>query len=159
MKTLTAVDLFCGAGGTSTGLARACDSSGLKLSLLAINHWPVAIETHGFNHPATEHLCARVDQVDPHRVVRGRLDLLMASPECTHFSNSRGGMPMQDQSRASAWEVVRWATALRPSWVLVENVREFLTWGPLGKDGRPLKTKRGETFIAWVQALRSLNYT
>lgn len=158
-RNLKVVDLFCGAGGTGTGIARACEAREQGLDLLAINHWGVAVETHSANHPSHEHLCARVDGLDPGRLVRGRLDLLVASPECTHHSIARGGKPMLDQSRASAWEVVRWATDLRPRWILVENVREFRTWGPLDDRGRPLKSKKGETFAAWVQALRSLNYT
>lgn len=78
---------------------------------------------------------------------------------CTHHSNARGGKPRDDQSRATAWHVVRWAEALRPKVVLVENVREMLTWGPLGSDGKPLKSRRGETWAAWVNALRSVGYT
>lgn len=78
---------------------------------------------------------------------------------CTHHSRARGGRPLSDQLRASAWHVVRWAEALRPRWILVENVQEFRSWGPLGHDGRPLKSRAGETFASFLQALRSLNYT
>lgn len=88
-----------------------------------------------------------------------RLDVLVASPECTHHSSARGGVPMSDQSRASAWHVVRWVEALKPSAVLIENVPEFETWGPLGSNGRPLKSKAGTTFRAWLDALRSLGYS
>lgn len=161
MKALRAVDLFCGAGGTSTGLAQAAGAAGLRLELLAVNHWDVAIETHSANHPEARHLCATLDSIDPRKVcrsMRARLDLLIASPECMHHSIARGGKPINDQSRASAWEVLRWVEALRPRCVLVENVREFQSWGPLGSDGRPLKRRRGETFAAWLQALRSLGY-
>lgn len=159
MVTLRAADLFCGAGGTSTGLYRACDRLGAKLELLAVNHWSTAVETHAKNHPAARHLCASLDSLNPRDAVRGRLDLLVASPECTHHSAARGGKPMNDQSRASAWCVVRWAEALLPETILVENVREFRTWGPLGANGRPLKRRAGETFDAWIGALRSLGYT
>src|SRR5579883_819451 len=131
MKPIRAADLFCGAGGTSTGLATACDLMGRKLELLAVNHWQIAVETHSLNHPSAKHLCETLDGVDPRKAVSGQLDLLVASPECTHHSIARGGKPVNDQSRASAWHVVRWAEALRPKAILVENVREFQTWGPI----------------------------
>lgn len=158
-KTIVAADLFCGAGGTSTGLARACEAAGVGLNLLAVNHWDVAIDTHSKNHPGVRHLCESLDNVDPRKVVPGgRLNLLVASPECTHHSNARGGKPMSDQSRASAWHILRWAEALYVDNILIENVREFMNWGPLGVDGRPLKSKRGETFRVFLSGLRSLNY-
>lgn len=159
MRRVTAADLFCGAGGTSTGLAQAAGEAGLKLDLTAINHWDVAVETHSANHPGARHLCESLDSVDPRKLFAGmRLDLLLASPECTNHSIARGGKPAEDQSRATAWHVVRWAEALRPRCILVENVREFADWGPLGEDGRPLKKRKGDTFRAWIQALESLNY-
>lgn len=159
MRSVRAADLFCGAGGTSTGLVRACEKIGKRLDLTAVNHWPVAVETHAANHPAANHLCESLDSVDPRKAVNGRLDLLIASPECTHHSIARGGKPINDQSRATAWHVVRWAEALRPRYILVENVREFQTWGPIGENGRPLKRHRGATFQSWVQALKSLGYS
>ena len=160
MKKIIAADLFCGAGGTSTGLVKACEESGVEVDLIAINHWDVAIATHSANHPEAKHLCTSIDSVDPRKVVPGgRLNLLVASPECTHHSNARGGRPMSDQSRASAWHIVRWAEALYIDNILIENVREFENWGPLGTNGRPLKSKRGETFRAFLTALESLNYS
>ncbi len=153
-------DLFCGAGGTSTGLVQAAREYGLRLTLLAINHWEVAIATHARNHPDAQHICESLDSIDPRKAVPGgHLDLLIAAPECTHHSVARGGRPIHDQSRATAWHVLRWCEALRVDEVLVENVPEFTTWGPLGSRGRPLKSRKGETFDAWVRALRSLNYT
>lgn len=159
-KIIKAVDLFCGAGGSSTSLAHACSELGLGLRLLAINHWDVAIKTHSANHPDAAHLCETLDSVDPRKAVPGgKLDLLVASPECTHHSIARGGKPINDQSRASAWHVLRWCEALQIQNVLIENVREFQTWGPIGTNGRPLKRRRGETFHAFLNALRSLGYT
>lgn len=159
MKKIAAADLFCGAGGTSTGLWQACQELGAKLELFAINHWNVAISTHSTNHPYAKHLCESIDNVDPRKLVRsGRLNLLVASPECTHHSNARGGRPMSDQSRASAWAILRWAEALYIDSIIVENVREFRDWGPLGADGRPMKSKRGQTFYSFICALRSLGY-
>ncbi len=158
-RTIRAADLFCGAGGTSSGLLDACADLGLKLNLLAINHWPIAIETHSANHPYAEHLCESLDTVDPRKVVpSGRLDLLVASPECTHHSNARGGRPMSDQSRASAWHVARWAEALHVSNILIENVREFRDWGPLDSKGRPIKKRKGELYGAFLNALRAMGY-
>lgn len=160
IKVLRAADLFCGAGGSSTGLANLCRKRGIRLDLTAVNHWPIAVETHSANHPAARHLCETLDSVDPRKFARpGKLDLLMASPECTHHSRARGGVPVNDQSRATAWHVIRWAEALRPRWILVENVQEFRDWGPIGSQGKPLKSRKGETFTAWLRALEALGYT
>lgn len=155
-----AADLFCGAGGSSTGLVKAASDLGLKLNLLAVNHWPVAVETHQRNHPWARHLCADLSSVDPSKVVPGgRLDLLIASPECTHHSVARGGKPCSDQSRASAWHVLHWAERLKIDRIMIENVREFEGWGPLLENGRPDKNRKGETFRAFKAALQSLGYT
>lgn len=158
-KIIRAADLFCGAGGASSGLLRACDRLGRRLDLVAVNHWSVAVETHSLNHPGARHLCEDLESVNPRKAVPGgHLDLLLAGPECTHHSTARGGKPVNDQSRASAWCILRWATALKIDTILVENVREFLSWGPLGTNGKPLKSRKGETFQAFVEALRSLGY-
>lgn len=152
-------DLFCGAGGTSAGAVEAVAALGQQPEVTAVNHWPVAIATHTANHPGSRHLCTGVDSINPRELFgEGELDLLWASPECTHHSRARGGKPMHDQSRATAWCVVRWAEALRPPVILIENVPEFLEWGPLGSNGLPLKSRKGETFQAWANALRSLGY-
>lgn len=159
-KPIKAVDLFCGAGGTSLGLTLASKEAGLKLNLVAINHWPTAIETHSANHPQVEHFCTNLDSVDPRQLVPGgKLDLLVASPECIHHSIARGGKPINDQSRASAWRVIEWASQLQVKNILIENVKEFRTWGGLGVNGRPLKRRKGETYLAFLAALRSLGYT
>lgn len=156
---ITAADLFCGAGGSSTGLVHAADKRGLHLNLMAINHWQVAVDTHSANHPWAQHLCADLSVVDPSKVIPGgRLDLLIASPECTHHSVARGGKPCSDQSRASAWHVLHWCERLRVDEVLLENVREFQGWGPLLDNGRPDKARKGETFRAFIGALGSLGY-
>lgn len=159
-KTIRAADLFCGAGGFSTGLERAAEATGRRVELVAVNHWHTAVETHSQNHPRAVHFCEDLTTLDPRKAVPGgKLDLLVASPECTHHSNARGGKPMADQSRASAWCVLRWATALQIDRILIENVREFTNWGPLGANGRPLKRRRGETFHCFIDSLRSLGYT
>ncbi len=155
----TVVDLFCGAGGASTGLARACEQLGLERpSLVAVNHWTVAVETHRLNHPWAQHHCARVESLDPQQICGGRADLIVAGVECTHHSQARGGKPMSDQSRASAWHVVHWAEQLRTRDILIENVPEFRNWGPIDAKGKPIKSRKGETFQAFLQALDSLGY-
>jgi DNA (cytosine-5)-methyltransferase 1 len=160
MTKISVADLFCGAGGASSGLTRACRALGLDVELTAINHWPIAIETHSRNHPAASHICASVESVDPRQAVPGgRLHLLVAGPECTHHSTARGGRPINDQSRTSAWHILRWLELLRVDHVIIENVPEFRTWGPIGVNGRPLKRRKGETYQAFLAALRSLGYT
>lgn len=158
-QTLYAADLFCGAGGSSSGLAQACGEAGVPLRLTAVNHWPTAVETHSANHPDADHHCVSLEGLEPSRAVgRRSLDLLLASPTCTHHSKARGGKPSEEQDRASGWHVIRWAEQLRPRVVLVENVCDWLSWGPLGTNGKPLKTRKGETFRAWSSALESLGY-
>lgn len=113
-EVIRAADLFCGAGGTSQGLLMAANEIGADLELVAINHWDVAIDTHSINHPYAKHLCTGLDSVDPRKLVPGgRLTVLCASPECTHHSVARGGKPMNDQSRSSAWHILRFAEALK----------------------------------------------
>jgi DNA (cytosine-5)-methyltransferase 1 len=158
-RTLHIADLFCGAGGTSHGAIQAVEALGYKAKLTAINHWNVAIATHQLNNPEARHLCTYLDNINPRDLFKeGELDVLWASPECTHHSIARGGKPINDQSRATAWCVVRWAEALRPNIILVENVPEFVSWGGIGTNGRPLATKKGATFMAWVGSLESLGY-
>lgn len=159
-KVIRIADLFCGAGGTSSGAVEAIEALGHRAELTAINHWDVAIATHSANHPGARHLCTAIDDVNPRSLYgEGELDLLWASPECTHHSTARAGRPINEQSRATAHCVTRWAEAVRPPVILVENVPAFSTWGPIGANNRPLKSRKGETFAAWLQMLRSLGYT
>lgn len=153
-KKYRGADLFCGAGGSTTGAIQA----GVDV-VLAINHWRTAIYTHQDNYPGTRHICARIDDIDP-RWDRDlpEFDVLMASPECTHHSVARGGRPVEDQKRATPWHVVIWAEAKQPRWIIVENVPEFRDWGPLGLDGRPNKSRKGQIYQEWLRALRVLGY-
>lgn len=153
MRTLHAADLFCGAGGTSIG----AEQSGSARVRFAVNHWDVAVSTHSANFPDALHVNSRLDQVKPSECPR--IDLLFASPECTHHSRARGGKPTSDQQRAGAWELLPWIEHHRPSFVVVENVTEFEQWGPVGEDGRPLVRYRGKFFTAWLEAIRSAGYT
>lgn len=148
------VDLFCGAGGFTTG----AEESGFARGAVAINHWRPAVYSHETNHPHVRHICASIDHVDPRDFEGQGINMLLASPECIFHSVARGGRPVDDQRRATAWCVPRWVEVLKPKWVIIENVREFEDWAPLGNDNRPLKSKKGEIFQAWVQSIRALNY-
>lgn len=159
-KQIHAADLFCGAGGTSEGLLMAANEMDADLTLVAVNHWQVAIDTHSLNHPYAQHLCTGLDSItDPRKLFpKGRLNVLCASPECTHHSVARGGKPMSDQSRSSAWHILRFAEAVYIENIVIENVPEFVSWGPLGANGRPLKSRRGELFQQLIASLRALGY-
>lgn len=149
------VDLFAGGGGASIGIESAM---GRKIDV-AINHDGAALAVHAANHPDTLHLEADVWEAHPQDVCAGRpVDLLWASPDCTHHSNAKGDVPRKSSLRSLAWVVVRWAKEVRPKVICLENVREFRNWGPLGKRGRPLKSKKGHTFRAWLDALRKEGY-
>lgn len=153
-------DLFCGAGGESTGIVQAVGAMGERYDLAAVNHWDIAMATHERNHPNARHFCASLEQLNPVEVfeARDKLDLLWASPECTHHSNARGGRPRSNQSRVSSWLVLKWLSELYVRRVIIENVPEFVNWGPLGANGMPMISRRGATFEAFVAALRSLGY-
>jgi DNA (cytosine-5)-methyltransferase 1 len=158
-KTYNVVDMFCGAGGESTGIMQAALEMDMKVDLLAINHWERAMETHAANHPSAEHLCESVERIDPTRVVRnGKINLLWASPECTGFSIALGGRPRSDQKRTSPWLILKWLSELYVERVIIENVKEFRQWGPLDKNGKPIDELKGQTFYAFISAIQSLGY-
>ncbi len=158
-QPLTVVDMFAGAGGESTGIYQAAECLGYSINLTAINHWERAIETHSANHPSAEHLCESIQQLDPIKVIpEGKVNLLWASPECTHHSIARGGRPRSDQSRPSAWLILKWLSELYIDRVIIENVPEFLSWGPLDSIGKPIQNQKGKTFRAFITSLRSLGY-
>lgn len=149
---LRAADLFCGGGGTSTG---AHSTGGVDV-VFALNHWHRAIETHSANFPRTHHVNSRLEDTHPGEC--GKIDLLFASPECIHHSRARGGRPTSDQQRSGAWHVLPWIEHHRPSWVVIENVSEFRDWGPIGNHGKPLASKRGAFFDAWIMAIQAAGY-
>ena len=149
------VDNFAGGGGASTGIERAI---GRPIDI-AINHDPEALAMHAANHPQTLHLCESVWDVDPREVCNGRpVGLAWFSPDCKHFSKAKGGKPVEKKIRGLAWVAVRWAATVKPRIIALENVEEFVTWGPIGKDGRPCPAGRGKEFRAFVNALRRLGY-
>ena len=148
------VDSFAGGGGASTGIELATGSP----VDIAINHDPDAILMHKTNHPHTEHIQASMWDVDPVEVCAGRpVGLLWASPDCKHFSKAKGGKPVDKHIRGLAWIVLRWAGTVRPRVIILENVEEFQTWGPVRR-GRPVKSKAGQTFTKWLGQLRDLGY-
>ena len=155
-------DLFCGAGGLSNGAKRAMRQLNLPVKLIGVNHWPVAIETNRRNHreDADRIHCADLESALPLTLVpEGRLDLLIAAPSCVFHSRARGGRPVHDQQRMDPWHVVRWCTELRVTRILVENVPEFMDWGPCSLvTGRPIPSRRGEYFRAWVAALEAVGF-
>ena len=148
------VDNFAGGGGASTGMELATG----KPVTIAINHDPAAILMHKTNHPYTEHIQASVWDVDPEEVTGGRpVGLAWFSPDCKHFSKAKGAALVDRNIRGLAWIVLRWAGTVRPRVVILENVEEFQTWGPVRK-GKPIKKKSGETFRKWKQQLSDLGY-
>lgn len=159
-RKILVADLLCGAGGSSTGCQRALDALGLPMELVCVNHWPVAIETHQKNHPDARHYVQDISTVRPHILVpEGYLDLLMASPTCTHHSVARGGKPTSDQQRSDPWHIISWLTELRVKRIIIENVWEFVGWGPVNaQTGKPIKSRKGEYFQAWIDTIRRLGF-
>lgn len=149
------VDNFAGGGGASTGIELATGKS----VDIAINHDPEAIRMHRANHPHTKHYCENVWEVDPVKACKGHpVGLAWFSPDCKHFSKAKGGKPKNKFIRGLAWVACRWAGLVRPRVIMLENVEEFKTWGPLNRGHHPIKAKQGKTFEKFVQQLRNLGY-
>lgn len=148
------IDNFAGGGGASTGIELA---TGRSVDI-AINHDPDAIAMHKANHPNTIHYCEDVFDIDPIEVTNGRpVALCWLSPDCKHFSKAKGGKPVDKKIRGLAWIAVRWAAKVKPRVIILENVEEFKSWGPL-KDNRPDKEKKGQTFNIFVKQLQKEGY-
>lgn len=165
------IDNFAGGGGTSTGLEAAF---GRPVDI-AINHDPEALAMHALNHPHTKHLCESVWDVDPIEVTGNRpVGLVWLSPDCKHFSKAKGGKPVEKKIRGLAWVTMRWAAKCKPRIIMLENVEEFKTWGPLiriesqetDQCGNPYTKvswmpdpkKKGKTFASFVRQLRGHGY-
>lgn len=149
------VDNFAGGGGASTGIEMA---TGYSVDI-AINHDPEAIKMHKANHPNTKHYCENVWSVDPVKVCMGRpVGLTWFSPDCKHFSKAKGGKPKDKNIRGLAWVALRWAGLVRPRVIMLENVEEFKTWGPLNRNHRPIKDKQGVTYKRFLKQLKELGY-
>ncbi len=148
------IDSFAGGGGASTGIELATG----RYVDIAINHDEAAILMHKTNHPHTRHYCENIWDVDPIEATKGQpVGLMWASPDCKHFSKAKGGKPVDKNIRGLAWVVVKWAKAVRPRVIILENVEEFKTWGPL-IDNRPDPERKGETFGQFVKALKRFGY-
>ena len=148
------VDNFAGGGGASTGIELA---TGRSVDI-AINHDPAAIAMHRANHPSSKHYCENVWDVDPVEACAGRpVGLAWFSPDCKHFSKAKGGKPVEKAIRGLAWVAIRWAKLVRPRVIILENVEEFTTWGPL-LDNRPDPKRKGQTFRRFVHALKRYGY-
>jgi len=153
------IDNFAGGGGASTGIELAL---GRRVDI-AINHDPEAVAMHTANHPETKHYCESVWEIDPREVTQGRpVGLVWLSPDCKHFSKAKGGKPVEKKIRGLAWVALRWAAVARPRVIMLENVEEFRTWGPLVVDGegkaRPCPKNKGREFNAFCNALRRQGY-
>jgi len=149
------VDNFAGGGGASTGIEMAIGRS----VDIAINHDPAAIAMHRANHPGTKHYTEDVWKVDPAEACEGhQVALAWFSPDCKHFSKAKGGKPVSQKIRGLAWVAVKWAKAVRPRVIMLENVEEFQDWGRLTADGRPDQAHKGETFRRFVGKLEKMGY-
>ena len=153
------IDNFAGGGGASTGIELAL---GRRVDI-AINHDPEAVAMHTANHPETKHYCESVWEIDPREVTQGRpVGLVWLSPDCKHFSKAKGGKPVEKKIRGLAWVALRWAATVKPRVIMLENVEEFVTWGPLVTlaDGsaRPCPKNKGREFNSFVNALRRHGY-
>ncbi|AHB05593.1 type II restriction endonuclease subunit M [Pandoraea pnomenusa 3kgm] len=149
------VDNFAGGGGASCGIELAL---GRHVDH-AINHDPEAVAMHVMNHPQTEHHCESVWDVDPLALTQGRpVGLAWFSPDCKHFSKAKGGKPRDKKIRGLAWVAMRWAALVRPRVIMLENVEEFRTWGPVLADGSPCPRRKGQTFRSFVRQLEALGY-
>lgn len=149
------VDNFACGGGASTGIEMA---TGISVDI-AINHDPEAIKMHKANHPSTNHYCESVWDVDPVKACNGHpVALAWFSPDCKHFSKAKGGKPKDKNIRGLAWVALRWAGKVRPRVIMLENVEEFKTWGPLNRSHRPIKAKQGHTYQKFIEQLKRLGY-
>ncbi|MCD0495944.1 DNA cytosine methyltransferase [Achromobacter sp. MY14] len=149
------IDNFAGGGGASTGIELALG----RCVDVAINHDAEAIAMHSMNHPQTRHYCESVWDVDPLEVTKGRpVGLGWFSPDCKHFSKAKGGKPREKRIRGLAWVVLRWAALVRPRVIMLENVEEFRTWGPLLESGQPCPLRKGKTFRSFIHQLQEKGY-
>ncbi|WP_349609067.1 DNA cytosine methyltransferase [Cupriavidus sp. DF5525] len=149
------IDNFAGGGGASCGIELAL---GRHVDI-AVNHDPEAVAMHAMNHPQTEHHCESVWDVDPLDLVKGRpVGLAWFSPDCKHFSKAKGGKPRDKKIRGLAWVAMRWAALVRPRVIILENVEEFQTWGPVLSDGNPCPKRKGDTFRSFVRQLQEKGY-
>lgn len=163
------VDLFCGAGGTSTGFHNAkLDGYQCALVIACINHDPKAIKSHWRNYPDVLHFeeDIRTVNLEPiaellkkYRVIYPNAKVILwASLECTNFSKAKGGQPRDADSRTLADHLDRYVTTLDPDYIQIENVVEFMSWGPLDLNGKPVSKKSGSDWLKWRKHINSFGY-
>jgi len=169
MKQLLYIDLFCGAGGTSTGVERA-RLNGKKCArvIACVNHDPNAIKSHAANHPKTKHFTEDIRTLDmkPLQTITdkeraknpGAKVVLWASLECTNFSKAKGGQPRDADSRTLAEHLFRYIDALQPDYIYIENVEEFMCWGDLDENGKPISRDEGRLYLKWVSNVEKRGY-
>lgn len=163
------IDLFCGAGGTSTGVERA-RLGGKKCArvIACVNHDPNAIKSHAANHPKTKHFTEDIRTLDmkPLQAITdqertknpGAKVVLWASLECTNFSKAKGGQPRDADSRTLAEHLFRYIDALQPDYIYIENVEEFMCWGDLDENGKPISRDEGRLYLKWVSNVEKRGY-
>lgn len=163
------IDLFCGAGGTSSGVEKAFANGDKCAEVVAcVNHDPNAIASHAANHPHTLHFTEDIRTLELSPLVShlenkkrenpGALVVLWASLECTNFSRAKGGMPRDADSRTLAEHLFRYIEALNPDYILIENVEEFMCWGELDANGKPVSKDKGSSYLRWVRHVRQYGY-
>lgn len=149
------IDCFAGGGGASKGIEMALNRD----IDIAVNHDPEAIRIHKVNHPNTLHLTEDIFKVDLQKQVAGRhVALMWASPDCTSHSKAKGGQPRKKGLRILPWAVYKHAKLILPDVIIMENVEEIQQWGPLDENGRPIKSRAGEDYNKFMDAMRSLGY-
>lgn len=164
--TLYWIDLFCGAGGTSTGIHMANVNAKV---IACVNHDENAIESHKANHPDCLHFTEDIrdfnvvlklkDLVDELRLNDPNCFInIWASLECTNYSKAKGGLPRDADSRTLALDMFMYIDQLNPDYLFIENVREFMSWGPLDEKGKPVSRDNGKDYIKWVQSIEKRGY-
>lgn len=164
------IDLFCGAGGVTTGIMKAI-YEGKKIAdvIACVNHDPVAIESHAANHSEAMHYTEDIRTLDITELVAQVKDCrltypdaiicLWASLECTNFSRAKGGLPREADSRTLANHLFRYIEEIDPHYIDIENVEEFMSWGPLDDKGKPLSRKNGRDYVRWVNKVQAYGYS
>lgn len=158
MKKIRVIDIFCGAGGASTGISRAVAWMNQEIDLTAVDQNRPAIETHTKNHPGARHICMPVEDVDLSDMPESP-DLLWASPPCVEFSTARSSAAKDPTAYYLAWEVMRWVVKLKPRIIIIENVLQFQNWGPLDENNCMISSRYGETFRKFCSAIEEQGYS
>lgn len=163
------IDLFCGAGGTTTGIVQAeIEGKGIAKVIACVNHDPLAIQSHWKNHPEVKHFEEDIRTLDLTELIKivnksrnqfpDAYIVLWASLECTNFSKAKGGLPRDADSRTLADHLERYIVALKPDYIQIENVVEFMSWGPLDEKGKPVSRRNGQDWMRWRNEINSLGY-